>query len=254
MQNIPIFDNECCSLYLEALETINKKDSFSFYKLGNKSGFFHVSELIEFVKKIYEHSDSLDDTTECCEQNESLKLTDSSHRTFKFKNDECQLELDAEIFPHCGYRAVYKSETGNKQIDVIQDSISASTAASSEDVCYPSKENNREEIVISAEELWYIYVTRCEDLFIFPEDILSCMDFSCMSSKMKKKYMLNPKYGVKLNYGDMYTIGSMPFGGHRLADPRTVELDRFGRMLNSQWHKYARPYINRESNEVSYYG
>lgn len=233
--NVPIYDGDCCTLYVEGLEQteIDVSKLLSFNSI-----FSHVSEIIESVKK----NQSIDFN---CKDN-----FDNNNRTFQFRDGK-EIGLDAMVTPYCGYKAIYKY---NQKQDVRQHmAFSASTAASSEDTCYNQTCKNVKQ-VFTAEELWFLYVQRCDDLFVFPEDILSCMDDSCMSPKMKKKYMQIPKYGVKLNYGDMYTIGSMPFGGHRLSDPQTIELDRFGRMLNNQWQQYGRPYINKESQEICYYG
>jgi len=104
--------------------------------------------------------------------------------------------------------------------------------------------------IFTAEELWNIWVHCCESLVIHPENIVEYMPKEHWSPNMYKRYKKNPKYCVKLNYGDKTCIGMIPNGGHSY-DEQVLEFDRFGRMLNIEWLKQGRP--NSLSEAPSYY-
>jgi len=105
--------------------------------------------------------------------------------------------------------------------------------------------------VITAEELWKNWVSNSESLIVDPRYIIGFMPKEHLSPSMLKRYNENPKYAIKLNYGDRSCIGMMPIGGHS-GNAQSVEYDRFARMLHFEWLSQGRPAAD-EAGSCSFY-
>merc|ERR1712062_245901 len=202
-------------------------------KLHNAS----AEELLAYIRRTPDHFLNIDSGV-------VRKAPSSRVHNEKVRIVKGQRELSSNITPNIESSEVFTAA-------ISSDSSSISSQSVSEVESSRSFSDDHSQPVITAEELWRYWVSKSESLVVDPKYIISFMPKEHLSPSMLKRYNDNPKYAIKLNYGDKSCIGMMPIGGHS-GNIQSAEYDRFARMLHFEWLAQGRPAAD-EAGKCSYF-